>query len=173
LSFEPNPNWTREYPGQEEILEYLVNIAHKYQLYKYIRFNTEVEEARWDDTTKTWQTKITRLGSKDAEFGKTYTITSDFLVSGVGQLNVPKYPDIKGIDTFTGKKMHSARWDWDYDLHDKKIGIIGNGATGKRSFTSSLYSLTTSNLYQLPKSYPKLQKSAKVSLSSKERQTGW
>ncbi|KAE8446042.1 hypothetical protein EG329_012550 [Mollisiaceae sp. DMI_Dod_QoI] len=129
LSFEPNPNWTREYPGQEEILDYLISIAHKYQLYKHIRFNTSVEEARWDETTNTWQTKINRLGSKDSEFGKEYTITSDFLVSGVGQLNVPKYPEIDGLDTFKGKSMHSARWDWDYDLKGKRIGIIGNGAT--------------------------------------------
>jgi len=129
LSFEPNPNWTREYPGQEEILDYLIAIAHKYQLYKHIRFNTSVEEAKWDDTTKTWQTKIQRIGGKDAEFGKEYTITSDFLVSGVGQLNVPKYPDIKGLESFKGKTMHSARWDWDYDLSNKRIGIIGNGAT--------------------------------------------
>jgi cation diffusion facilitator CzcD-associated flavoprotein CzcO len=129
LSFEPNPDWTREYPGQEEILDYLIDIAHKYQLYKHIRFNTAVDEARWDETTKTWTAKITRLGSKDAEFGKEYTITSNFLVSAVGQLNVPKYPDIQGLDSFQGKSMHSARWDWDYDIRDKKIGIIGNGAT--------------------------------------------
>jgi len=129
LSFEPNPNWTREYPGQEEILDHLVEVAHKYQLYKHIRFNTAVEEARWDDATDTWKTKPTRLGSKDSEFSKEYTVTSDFLVSAVGQLNVPKYPDIKGIDSFQGKSMHSARWDWDYDLRDKKIGIICNGAT--------------------------------------------
>jgi cation diffusion facilitator CzcD-associated flavoprotein CzcO len=56
-------------------------------------------------------------------------VTSSFLVSAVGQLNVPKYPDIKGLESFKGKFMHSARWDWDYDLRDKKIGIIGNGAT--------------------------------------------
>lgn len=58
-----------------------------------------------------------------------YTIQSDFLVSGVGQLNTPQYPDIEGLDTFDGKMLHSARWDWSIDLKDKKIGIIGNGAT--------------------------------------------
>jgi len=129
LSFEPNPNWTREYPGQEEILDYLIDIAHKYQLYKHIRFNTSVSAARWDEETNTWKTTLSRTGSKDAEFGSEYTVTSDFLVSAVGQLNVPKYPDIKGLEEFKGKKMHSARWDWDFDLRDKKIGIIGNGAT--------------------------------------------
>lgn len=85
LSFEPNPNWTRLYPGQEEILDYLVAIAEKYQLYKHIRFSTSVEEARWDDATNKWHTQIQRLGAKDAEFGSSYTITSDFLISAVGQ----------------------------------------------------------------------------------------
>ena len=42
-------------------------------------------------------------------------------------LNYPKYPDIEGLDEFKGKMMHSARWDWSYDLKGKKVGIIGNG----------------------------------------------
>ncbi|KAG9245932.1 hypothetical protein BJ878DRAFT_323165 [Calycina marina] len=129
LSFEPNPNWSHEFSGQEEILEYLVRVAHKYELYRHIRFNTEVSAARWDAPSNTWLTTIKRTGSKDAEFGEEYTMTSDFLVSGVGQLNIPRYPDIEGLSSFKGKTMHTARWDWDYDLTDKKIGIIGNGAT--------------------------------------------
>jgi cation diffusion facilitator CzcD-associated flavoprotein CzcO len=50
-------------------------------------------------------------------------------VSAVGQLNQPRWPDIEGVDSFTGKKMHSARWDWSYDLTDKKIALLGNGCT--------------------------------------------
>jgi len=114
-----SPAGTRLYPGQQEILQYMEDIAHKYQLYKHIKFNTSVEEARWDETTNTWKTKLVRQGCKEAEFGEDYTITSDFLVSGVGQLNTPSFPDIKGIDSFAGKSMHSARWDWEYDLRDK------------------------------------------------------
>ncbi|KAM3088958.1 hypothetical protein ACMFMG_000579 [Clarireedia jacksonii] len=49
------------------------------------------------------------LRSKDAEFGREYTVTSRFL--------------------FEGKKLHSADWDWDYDVRGKRVGIIGNGAT--------------------------------------------
>ena len=128
-SFEQNAEWTREYPGQEEILEYLVGVAQKHELYRYIRFNTSVDEARWDDAEKKWKTTVTVAGGKDAEFGEHYTLTSDFLVSAVGQLNQPKYPDIPGLSEYKGKIMHSARWDWSYDLQDKKIAIIGNGAT--------------------------------------------
>lgn len=125
----PNPNWTREYPKQEEILDYLVDVAHKYGLYRHIRFNSAVEEARWDNSSNKWVTNINRLGAKEAEITQTYTITSDFLVSAVGQLSIPKYPDIQGLKSFQGKIMHSARWDWNYDLKGKKIGIIGTGAT--------------------------------------------
>lgn len=104
-------------------------MAHKYELYRHIRFNSSVEEARWDDDNNKWRTIITRLGGKEAEIGPSYTVTSDFLVSAVGQLNAPKYPEIKGLQSFAGKVMHSARWDWDYDVRGKKIGIIGTGAT--------------------------------------------
>ncbi|ETN37694.1 uncharacterized protein HMPREF1541_07317 [Cyphellophora europaea CBS 101466] len=128
-SFEQNPAWTREYPGQEEILEYLLGVAHKYELYRYIRFNSAVEEARWDEIENKWKVDVEVQGGKDAEFGSHYTITSDFLVSAVGQLNVPRLPDIEGLESFKGKIMHSARWDWSYDLTGKKAAIIGNGAT--------------------------------------------
>ena len=128
FSFEPNPNWTREFPGQEEIQDHLVAVAHKYQLYKHIRFSSSVVEARWDDENGKWRTAVRCLG-QEAEFGESYTVTSDFLVSAVGQLNIPKHPEIPGLETFQGKIMHSARWDWDYKLQGSRVGIIGTGAT--------------------------------------------
>jgi len=102
-------------------------VAEKYKLYKYIRFNTSVEEARWDDEELKWKVDVKVSGDKDSEFNNRYTITSDFLVSAVGQLNQPAYPNIPGMDEFQGKIMHSARWDWSYDLSGKKIAVIGNG----------------------------------------------
>ncbi|KAI4721988.1 cyclohexanone monooxygenase [Aureobasidium sp. EXF-10727] len=129
-SFAQNSDWTREYPGQEEILSYLMGVAQQYNLYQHVRFNTTVENATWDDEAKKWRIHVsTAKGSKDAEFNPEYDINADFLVSAVGQLNVPKWPDIPGIKDFKGKLIHSARWDWSYDLRDKKIAVVGNGAT--------------------------------------------
>lgn len=103
-------------------------MAQEYKLYQHIRFNTEVKEARWDDELQKWRTTVSTVrGSKEAEFNPEYEIKSDFLVSAVGQLNQPAYPKIDGLNSFSGKKMHSARWDWSYDLKDKKIALIGNG----------------------------------------------
>lgn len=104
-------------------------MAQKYGLYEHIRFNTEVEEARWDATVSKWITKVKLVGGKEAEYNDNYTLSSDFFVSSVGQLNLPKMPDIPGLDSFKGKKMHSARWDRSYNLRGKKIAVIGNGAT--------------------------------------------
>lgn len=104
-------------------------MAQKYELYRYVRFNSTVQSAKRDDASKKWNITVEVQGGKDAEFGSDYTIKSDFLVSAVGQLNQPKLPKIDGLDTFKGKLMHSARWDWDYDVRAKKVAIIGNGAT--------------------------------------------
>ena len=127
-SFAQNSEWTREYPGQEEILAYLTRVAQEYKLYQHIRFNNSVEDATWDDVEKKWRTKVqVAKGSKEAQFSPEYEISSDFLISAVGQLNTPSMPKISGIESFDGKVMHSARWDWTYDVTDKKIALLGNG----------------------------------------------
>jgi cation diffusion facilitator CzcD-associated flavoprotein CzcO len=102
-------------------------VANKYDLYKYIRFNTSVEAATWDDRKLRWKVDIKVTGGKSAEFSPGYSIECDFLISAVGHLNQPRYPDIEGLKEFKGKIIHSARWDWSYDMSGAKIGIIGNG----------------------------------------------
>ncbi|XP_014557842.1 hypothetical protein COCVIDRAFT_96061 [Bipolaris victoriae FI3] len=147
-SFEQNPEWTREYPGQEEILDYLRNVARKYNLYKYIRFNTAAEAATWDDSKNRWRVDVNVIGSKDAEFASGYSIECDFLVSAVGQLNQPRYPDIPGLQDFKGKVMHSARWDWSHTLEGKRVGIIGNGATAAQIIPDILPQISSLTVYQ-------------------------
>lgn len=129
LSFEPNPEWTREYSGQQEILDYLIGIATKYNLFRHIRFNTSVVGSRFDSASGTWTTTVRSGGGKAAEFTPEYHIRSRFIVSAVGQLNEPKIPSIPGLDTFHGKVMHSSRWDRSVPLAGKRIGVIGNGAS--------------------------------------------
>lgn len=104
-----------------------MSIAEKYGLYKHIRFNSTVEEARWDDSESKWKVNVKVSGQKDSEYGNSYVLNSDFLISAVGQLNLPREPDIPGLKDFKGKMMHSARWDWSYNLSGKRIAVIGNG----------------------------------------------
>jgi cation diffusion facilitator CzcD-associated flavoprotein CzcO len=111
----------------------LRSVAAKWNLYRYARFGSAVDGATWDEEEKNWKVSVKVTGGKDAEYAPAYTITADYLVSGMGQLNEPNYPNIPGLDSFEGKVIHSARWDWTYPLEGKRIGIIGNGATAAQA----------------------------------------
>ncbi|KAL4931832.1 flavin-containing monooxygenase [Aspergillus undulatus] len=147
-SFEQRSTWTREYPGQEEILTYLTGIASKYGLYPHIRFNSVVEEARWDEASRTWKVGVSVSGAKDSQFVSRYEMEANVLISGVGQLNQPYWPEIAGREEFKGKSMHSARWDWTYDFRGKRVAVIGNGATATQIVPEIAKSASHVSVYQ-------------------------
>jgi cation diffusion facilitator CzcD-associated flavoprotein CzcO len=107
----------------------LIEVAEKWGLYSHIRFNSSVSEAHWDDESSKWGIVVDVGGGKEEEYGPRYILKADFLIAGVGQLNQPHYPDLLGLEEYSGKIMHSARWDWSYSMKEKRVGIIGNGAT--------------------------------------------
>ncbi|QKX62578.1 uncharacterized protein TRUGW13939_09739 [Talaromyces rugulosus] len=130
-TFAQNSAWTRLFPEQKEILSYLINVAREYKLYQHIFFKANVEEAAWDDDLKKWRTRFTIAADvQDSQKESLNEIESLFLISAVGQLSQPQWPGIEGLETFDGKVMHSARWDWSYDMANKNIAIIGTGCSG-------------------------------------------
>jgi cyclohexanone monooxygenase len=118
-SFELNPNWSRPYGTQPELLAYFEHCADKYHLRPHLRCNLGIAEARWDDDGCHW--------NLTAEDGSTHE--ADILVSALGMLNAPNYSDIPGLEDFRGSCFHSARWDHGIDLQGKRIGSIGTGAS--------------------------------------------
>lgn len=119
FSYEQLPDWSRVFAPGAELKKYADHCAHKYGVRPHMRFNAEVVSSTFDTATHTWRTT---LKSGDV-------IESRYLVIATGGLTIPKLPDIKGIETFTGKKVHTARWDHTYDFKNKRVGIIGTGAT--------------------------------------------
>jgi len=119
FSFEPNPNWSRLYAPQPEIFAYLRHVARKYDLMRHIRFHANLIGARWDEVRRLWVVR--------AEDGRVFE--GEVLVSGMGGLSNPAYPDIPGIDRFEGPQFHSATWRHDVDLNDKRVAVIGSGAS--------------------------------------------
>ena len=89
-SFAPNPNWTRFYPLQSEIRAYLQRCADDFGVMPYIRFDTDVQGAAWDDDEQLW-----RLDTSQGEH------TAEVLVGGMGGLTEPSYPDIPASTTST------------------------------------------------------------------------
>ena len=116
-SFETRGTWSRVYPLREEIHAYLSELADKYRLRNQTRFNSELKSAQFDEASQKWTLTMTNGD----------TMTTDIVVTALGQLNRPKIPDIKGADKFKGAIFHSARWQHDAPIDGKKVAIIGNG----------------------------------------------
>jgi len=119
FSFEPNPDWSRTYATQPEILRYLEHCVDKYELRSHIRFHTEMESTRFDAPRGLW-----RLRTRDGQ-----ELEADVVISGVGQLNRPYTPPLPGLESFEGTRFHSARWNHAHDLSGKTVAVIGNGAS--------------------------------------------
>ncbi|MGE5501093.1 MAG: flavin-containing monooxygenase [Ignavibacteriales bacterium] len=119
LSYEPKADWSRLYPPQPELLDYLKGVANKHGLYDHIRLKTRMEQADWDEAAGLWRV-TTDAGD---------VISARVLVSGIGALHIPQIPHLPGIETFKGAAFHSAQWRHDYDLTGKNVAVIGTGAS--------------------------------------------
>ncbi len=118
FSFAPNPYWSHLYPPQREILDYLRNCAKRYGILPHIRWNSELQEAVWNEQEQCWH--LTTASGK---------LTADFLILGNGPLSEPSLPSIPGIEQFEGTIFHSAQWRHDYNLTGKRVAVIGTGAS--------------------------------------------
>jgi cation diffusion facilitator CzcD-associated flavoprotein CzcO len=118
-SFENNPNWSRDYAGQAEILSYLERCADKYGVRPHVRFRRKVVGASFDEELGMW--------SVQTEDGRTYT--SRVLITSCGILNKPAYPQLLGLAAFKGPVIHTSRWRADARFEGKRVAVIGTGAS--------------------------------------------
>ncbi len=121
---------SRKYVFAPEIYGQAKRIATTFGLYDNALFSTAVSSLTWDEASSRW---IIRSDRGDE-------IRAKFVGMGTGPLHRPKLPGIDGIDTFGGHCFHTSRWDYAYTggsyegapmagLADKRVGIIGTGAT--------------------------------------------
>lgn len=122
-SFAPNHDWSSHFPLADEIRAYYEHCAEHYGVMPHIRFRTEVVAAVFDEDSQLWQVEI-----QDAE-GKRETLTAAAVISAVGQLNRPKFPEIPGLDSFQGEVVHSGAWPKGLSLDGQRVAVIGSGAS--------------------------------------------
>jgi len=118
-----------KYSFAPEILEHSRNIARHFGLYDNALFQTGVTELRWDEPSSRWIISTDR-GDR---------FTAHWVAMANGPLSRPKLPGIPGVNEFKGHTFHTSRWDYAYTggdstgnldkLKDKRVGIIGTGAT--------------------------------------------
>ncbi len=119
----------QKYTDAPETLEYCQVLAEKFGLSDMALMQTEVVSTQWDEQSRRWAVSTNR---KDC-------ISARYVVHSNGPLNRPKLPAIKGISDYKGHTFHTSRWDYNYTggnshggldkLHDKRVAIIGTGAT--------------------------------------------
>jgi 4-hydroxyacetophenone monooxygenase len=122
-SFAQRHDWPLHYSTQEVLLDYFKRCTDAFDLRSTIRFGTEVVSASWSESNASWSVVV-----RDAN-GREETLTADAVVSAVGQLNRPNFPNIAGRDSFAGPSFHSARWDRNVELRGKRVAVIGTGAS--------------------------------------------
>ncbi|MEO0551452.1 MAG: NAD(P)/FAD-dependent oxidoreductase [Pseudomonadota bacterium] len=122
---------TEKYVRGPEILEHCERIATQFGLHDNALFHTEVKSLEWQEDARCWRIQTNRGDD----------FTAKYIGMGTGPLHVAKLPGIPGIDRFRGKAFHTSRWDYAYTggdnkgapldkLADKRVAIIGTGATG-------------------------------------------
>ncbi len=122
-----------KYSFAPEIFAHAQRIGKHFNLYERACFQTQIKEVRWNEETGRW-TITTDRGD---------VFKARFVIMSSGPLNRPKLPAIPGIEKFKGHTFHTSRWDYNYTggdttggmhkLADKRVGIIGTGATAIQS----------------------------------------
>lgn len=117
------------YASGAEILRHCQAMGRHFDLYPRALFQTRVTAMVWDEARCRWLVTTDR-GDR---------IAARFVSMSTGPLNQAKLPGVPGIETFAGHSFHTSRWDYGYTggdssggltgLADKRVGIIGTGAT--------------------------------------------
>ncbi|MEU3458043.1 NAD(P)/FAD-dependent oxidoreductase [Micromonospora sp. NPDC006766] len=113
--------WTERYATQPEILRYIEHVADRFDLRRYVKLNTRVVKAQFDEDSSRWTVQT--------EHGEQYDAA--YVIMATGQLSVTKLPEIEGFDDFAGQVLHTGQWPHDpVDFTGKRVGVIGTGSSG-------------------------------------------
>jgi cation diffusion facilitator CzcD-associated flavoprotein CzcO len=121
-SFALNPEWTRTYPLQPEIRDYLRHCSEEFGVRDRVRLGCAIERAEWDEEAGAW-----RLDTTEG------TVSARVLIAAPGPLSEPSIPGLPGLEDFAGVMFHTARWNHEHDLTDRNVAVVGTGASAIQS----------------------------------------
>ena len=142
FSFAQKDNWPHQFSARDAIWHYFRDVAEDFDLRRHIRFEHEVVSATFDEASGTWAVRV-----RPAD-GPEYTLTANMVVTAVGQLNRPNFPDIPGLERFAGPSWHTAQWRHDEDLTGKRVAVIGTGASAYQVVPSIVDDVAELHLFQ-------------------------
>lgn len=145
--------WSEHFAAQPETLRYLQHVAERFDLRRDIRFGTRVRAAHYVAESRRWQVT--------AEDG--LSLTARYLVTAIGGLSEPYVPAIPGRDDFAGESWHTARWPHrEVDLSDKRVAVIGTGATAVQLITEISKNIGQLTVFQRTPNYCKPLRNSRI-----------
>ncbi|MFK7978965.1 MAG: flavin-containing monooxygenase, partial [Saprospiraceae bacterium] len=125
FAFKPwtNPKAIADGPA---IMDYLNETVDEFNIRKHIRYNQMVINAAWSSETALWTLDVQNKATQNS---KTYTCNFLSMCSGYYNYKEGYTPNFEGIDQFQGKVIHPQKWPKDLDYDNKKVVVIGSGAT--------------------------------------------
>ncbi len=117
LSFAPY-RWTQMFAEQAELHRYTRHVVEHFGLRDKVELQANVEGVEWEEVHKRWAVHTTK--------GVFY---AQFLINATGPLSQPVVPHFEGQERFHGKTFHTNQWDHSYDYRQKRVAIVGSGAS--------------------------------------------
>ena len=108
------------------ILDYLRETITENSIDKKIRYNQQVTKAQWSSEDSRWSLTVTDKVSDEV---KTFTCGYLFMCSGYYSYKQGFTPEFAGVEKFQGKVVHPQQWPQDLDYKNKRVVVIGSGAT--------------------------------------------
>lgn len=153
LSTDTKSDWSSLTPPHSEMQKYLRGVSESRGIDKHINSNCEVESLDWDDENAVWKAVITNLKTKEK-----FEHVSQLVFLGQGILVHPLEFNVAGLkDKFQGDYFHTAVWNHDVSLKDKKVVVVGNGCSATQVIpniandTQSVTQLFRSKQYFVPR----------------------
>ena len=112
-------NWSRTHARQPEIQKYVELVCTERGLWDYLTFGVAVTELIWRQEQRQWQVRLSN--------GE--VLQADIVISAVGLLSNPRYPDWPGYADFKGPKLHTGAYDVSVDLRGKRVAVVGVGSS--------------------------------------------
>jgi cation diffusion facilitator CzcD-associated flavoprotein CzcO len=113
--------WTEKYAGQPEILSYLRHVADRHDLRRDVVLGTRVTRATFDEDASRWHVRTDRG----------HEVSARYCVMAVGCLSVPKFPEVPGLEKFSGPWYHTGLWPRSpVDFSGQRVGVVGTGSSG-------------------------------------------
>src|ERR1700722_2909772 len=111
--------WSRNYADQAEIVKYVEQVCTKEKLWDRLTLGVAVTETFWQHDRRQWRVTLSN--------GE--VIEAEFVISAVGLLSTPRYPDWPGYDNFKGPKLHAAAYDTSVELKGQRVAVVGAGSS--------------------------------------------